>query len=56
MDPSVFQKRRQDLMCQMGDGIAVLPTAPHQPRNGDVLFPFRADSDFFYLTQFPEPE
>ncbi len=43
-------------MCQMGDGIAILPTAPHQPRNGDVLFPFRADSDFFYLTQFPEPE
>lgn len=56
MDPSVFQKRRQDLMCQMGQGIAILPTAPHQPRNGDVLFPFRADSDFYYLTQFPEPE
>ena len=43
-------------MCQMGQGIAILPTAPHQPRNGDVLFPFRADSDFYYLTQFPEPE
>ena len=56
MDPSVFQKRRQDLMCQMGEGIAILPTAPQRPRNGDVLYPFRADSDFFYLTQFPEPE
>lgn len=40
----------------MGDGIAILPTAPHQSRNGDVLFQFRPDSDFYYLTHFPEPE
>ncbi len=43
-------------MHQMGDGIAILPTAPHQSRNGDVLFQFRPDSDFYYLTHFPEPE
>lgn len=43
-------------MHQMGEGIAVLPTAPHQSRNGDVLFQFRPDSDFYYLTHFPEPE
>ena len=40
----------------MGDGIAIIPTAPHQSRNGDVLFQFRPDSDFYYLTHFPEPE
>ena len=40
----------------MQDGVAVIPTAPQQPRNGDVLFPFRPDSDFYYLTHFPEPE
>jgi Xaa-Pro aminopeptidase len=43
-------------MHQMGEGIAVLPTAPHQPRNGDVLYQYRPDSDFYYLTHFPEPE
>lgn len=43
-------------MHQMGEGIAILPTAPHQPRNGDVLFQYRADSDFYYLTHFPEPD
>lgn len=56
MDLSIFQRRRQDLMHQMGEGIAILPTAPHQPRNGDVLFQYRADSDFYYLTHFPEPD
>jgi Xaa-Pro aminopeptidase len=25
-------------------------------RNGDVHFPYRPDSDFYYLTGFPEPE
>jgi len=56
MDLSIFQRRRQDLMHQMGEGIAILPTAPHQPRNGDVLFQYRPDSDFYYLTHFPEPD
>ena len=55
-DPEVHRRRRQDLMRFMRDGVAILPTAPHQPRNGDVLFPFRPDSDFYYLTHFPEPE
>jgi Xaa-Pro aminopeptidase len=56
MDPAIYQRRRQELMHQMGDGIAILPTAPHQSRNGDVLFQYRPDSDFYYLTHFPEPE
>ncbi len=51
-----FQRRRQELMHLMGDGIAILPSAPHQSRNGDVLFQYRPDSDFYYLTHFPEPE
>ncbi|MEM7194720.1 MAG: Xaa-Pro aminopeptidase [Pseudomonadota bacterium] len=56
LDQDVYQRRRQDLMHFMSDGIAILPTAPHQSRNGDVLFRFRPDSDFYYLTHFPEPE
>lgn len=38
------------------DSIAILPTASVYIRNRDVEFPFRPDSDFFYLTSYPEPE
>jgi Xaa-Pro aminopeptidase len=56
MDITAFARRRQDLMQHMGGGIAILPTAPVRPRNRDVDYPFRPDSDFYYLTHFPEPE
>ena len=56
MSDDIFQRRRQDLMHFIREGIAVLTTAPHQSRNRDVQFPFRPDSDFYYLTHFDEPE
>lgn len=57
MDNREFAKRRQRLLQMMGPGsIAVLPAAPHRLRNRDVEYPYRADSDFYYLTGFPEPE
>ncbi len=40
----------------MEGGIAILPSAREVPRNRDVAYPFRQDSDFYYLTGFPEPE
>ncbi len=43
-------------MQLMGDGIAVITTAPERSRNRDVLYPFRPDSDFYYLTHYAEPE
>jgi Xaa-Pro aminopeptidase len=54
--PAVYQQRRQRLLDGLGDGLLVLPTAPEQIRNGDVHQPFRAGSDFHYLTGFAEPE
>ena len=51
-----YARRRQDLMRQIGDGIAVIPSAPISTRNGDVHYRYRADSDFYYLTGFNEPE
>ena len=52
-----FAKRRRRLMDMMREGsIAIVPTAPVQPRNRDVEFPFRPDSSFYYLTGFGEPE
>ena len=43
--------------AQMGPGaIAIIPTAPEQQRNRDSDFPYRADSYFWYLTGFEEPQ
>lgn len=55
-DPEIYRRRRQDLTHFMRGGAAILPTAPRQIRNGDVHRRFRPDSDFYYLTHFPEPE
>ena len=52
-----FARRRKQLMRMMGqDAIAILPTAPERLRNRDVEYPYRCDSDFYYLTGFAEPE
>lgn len=54
-----FIARRARLAAQLsaqGAGVAVLPTALEVHRNGDVHFPFRADSSFHYLTGFDEPQ
>ncbi|WP_435103893.1 aminopeptidase P N-terminal domain-containing protein [Arhodomonas sp. AD133] len=57
MESSEFARRRRDLMQSMGDnGIAILPAAPEQRRNRDVFYPYRQDSDFWYLTGFGEPD
>jgi len=52
-----FSRRRRQLMRMMGkDSIAIIPTSSMQVRNRDVDHPFRADSDFYYLTGFDEPD
>jgi Xaa-Pro aminopeptidase len=57
MKLSEFAKRRRQLMRMMGrDAIAILPAAPVRKRNADTEYPYRQDSDFHFLTGFPEPE
>ncbi len=57
IDRKELARRRKRLMDMMGDdSVAIIPTAPVRIRNRDVEFPFRPESDFFYLTGFPEPE
>jgi Xaa-Pro aminopeptidase len=56
MSQTVFSTRRQRLAAQLGNGIAVVPTAPERVRNRDSHHPYRFDSYFWYLTGFPEPE
>lgn len=55
VDPKVFARRRSDFMKRLGGGVALLPTAPTRVRSNDTEYPFRADSDFYYLTGFAEP-
>lgn len=57
MHPREYAKRRRQLMRMMGErSIAIVPAAHERLRNRDTHYPFRQDSDFFYLTGFGEPD
>jgi Xaa-Pro aminopeptidase len=54
---SDYAKRRRELMKMIGaEGIVIIPSANEIIRNNDARFPFRQNSDFYYLTGFDEPE
>ncbi len=55
-DIAVHAGRRRRLAAALGDGVAVIPTAPERARNRDSHYPYRYDSYFYYLTGFREPE
>lgn len=38
------------------DAIVIVAAAPERVRNNDAHYPYRQDSDFHYLTGFPEPD
>ena len=56
---NIYQQRRialaKQILSKTGGGIAVISTAPEVARNRDSEFPYRHDSDFFYLSGFEEP-
>jgi len=60
--PSInyFLARRNRLVQSIKDtsgmGVVVIGTAPEISRNRDSEFPYRHDSDFYYLTGFEEPQ
>lgn len=54
---SEYAKRRKELMQTVGaNSIVILPAAPEVSRNGDAVYAYRQNSDFYYLTGFDEPE
>ena len=55
-DLSLYAGRRQRLIELMGEGVALIATAPERVRNRDSHYPYRFDSYFYYLTGFIEPE
>lgn len=53
----MFAERRQQLLDAMGpDAVAILIGARLISRSADTEFPFRQDSDFWYLTGFDHPD
>ena len=54
---AVFEERRAILAGEIGlRSIAIITTSPVAMRNRDADYKYRADSSFFYLTGFAEPE
>ena len=53
---AVYRQRRAEVMSRIGHSTAVFRSAPMAVMHNDVDYPFRQDSDFFYLTGFNEPE
>ena len=52
-----FARRRKQLMRMADDdAILILPSAPERIRSKDTTFPYRQDSDFWYLSGFAEPD
>lgn len=57
-DIETYQRRRArvaQVMLDQGGGIAIVPTGKLRQRNADASYPFRYDSQFYYLTGFTEP-
>jgi len=54
---SEFARRRRELMRMAGESAAIIvAAAPERMRNADSAWPYRQDSDFHYLSGFPEPD
>ncbi|MEA9745520.1 aminopeptidase P N-terminal domain-containing protein [Xanthomonas campestris pv. raphani] len=52
-----YARRRKQLMQMAGEqAILILPAAPERVRSHDTHYQYRQDSDFWYLSGFPEPE
>lgn len=52
-----YASRRRQLMEMAGDdAIVVIPSAPERVRSRDTHYPYRQDSDLWYLTGFAEPD
>ncbi len=56
-DLNIYKARRAEVAKRMEDNsILILSSSKLVARNNDTTFPFRQDSNFFYLTGFQEPD
>ena len=53
----IYAHRRQQLLAAIEvDSVVIVVGNQQQVRNKNILFPFRQDHDFYYLTGFAEPD
>ena len=52
-----YALRRAKFLKKLPEGsITIVSSAPERLRNGDSYYPYRQNSDFYYLTGFKEPQ
>ena len=52
----IYQKRRKQLLSKLAkNALVIIATNQQQIRSKDLHYPFRPNSDFWYLTGFKEP-
>ncbi|AHI04656.1 aminopeptidase P [Bdellovibrio bacteriovorus W] len=56
VDMNIFKERRQKIGAEIAGGALVVASHPELIRNDDVHYPYRQDSNLFYLTGWEEPE
>jgi len=56
IDMSIFKERRKTLASKIPNSALIVASHPEMIRNNDVHYPYRQDTNFFYLTGFEEPE
>lgn len=57
MPVQTYRGRRERLLAEVGpDAVIAVAAAPVRLRNGDTPYPYRQDSDFWYLTGLDEPD
>ncbi|MDD2828507.1 MAG: aminopeptidase P N-terminal domain-containing protein [Sulfuricurvum sp.] len=54
MNETHFLNRRSKLLDMMEEGLAIITSAPPQTRSNDTEYPYRQNSDFYYLCGFNE--
>lgn len=52
----IFKKRRQRVLAALQGSALIVAAHPEHIRNDDVHYPYRQDSNMYYLTGFEEPE
>jgi len=55
-DNAVFEERREIFLNKLAGKAAIIPAANLVKHHADCEYPFRQDSNFWYLTGFDEPD
>ncbi len=56
LNNKVFEKRREIFLNKLDGKAAIIPAASLVKHHADCEYPFRQDSNFWYLTGFDEPD